>query len=189
MTGKTSKSDPRTNGGSRVPLVRHPMSDNAGADGVGVVVARVGAGLSLHYSVTGEIGRIVLPAQRASARADGLWKQTCFEAFVSDGAAYCEFNFSPSTQWAAYRFSEYRDGMAAAETPPPQIEFATAPDQIDLYTELLLDSLPLTSARPWRLGLSAVIKTSDGGTSYWALSHGEGQPDFHRACCFAMQIP
>ena len=29
-----------------------------------------------------------------------------------DGEGYYEFNFSPSGEWAAYRFSGYREGMA-----------------------------------------------------------------------------
>jgi hypothetical protein len=47
-----------------------------------------------------------VPAAVAAARTDELWRHTCFEAFVrtSPAPAYYEFNFAPSTQWAAYRF-------------------------------------------------------------------------------------
>ena len=50
-------------------------------------------------------------------RADVLWQHTCFEAFVAPAGApgYHEFNFSPSLDWAIYRFSAYREGMSPAE--------------------------------------------------------------------------
>ena len=57
--------------------------------------------------------------------SDELWQHTCFEAFVraSSGSEYYEFNFSPSTQWAVYRFTDYRNGMCvAAEVSTPPID-------------------------------------------------------------------
>ena len=46
-------------------------------------------------------------------RTDGLWRHTCFEAFICRRATgeYWEYNFSPSGAWAAYQFSGYRAGM------------------------------------------------------------------------------
>ena len=57
------------------------------------------------------------------ARTDELWRSTCFELFLrfDDDERYVEFNFSPSTRWAAYAFDGYREGMAelplAADRP------------------------------------------------------------------------
>ena len=79
----------------------------------------------LCYFVTGEISDLRFPAAVAAARTEGLWRHTCFEAFIrtSPGTAYYEFNFAPSTQWAAYRFRSYRSGMGAAtEISAPRIE-------------------------------------------------------------------
>ena len=55
------------------------------------------------------------------ARADKLWRSTCFEAFLkSDGMeAYREWNFAPSGNWAAYDFSGYREGMGQADVAAP----------------------------------------------------------------------
>src|SRR5579863_8283993 len=106
-------------------LKLHPDSLCAAAAQVEVDVARPRPGsLLLSYVVTGKIGELRLPAVVAATRTEELWRHTCFEAFVrTSGAAYYEFNFAPSTQWAAYRFSGYRSGMrVATEIGAPRIE-------------------------------------------------------------------
>ena len=66
--------------------------------------------LHLSYELTGDLAQIRIPAPQPPAAVDGLWEHTCFEVFVAvEGkASYHEFNFSPSGQWAAYAFSDYR---------------------------------------------------------------------------------
>jgi hypothetical protein len=172
-------------------LVRHPDSVGAPAMRLEVEVAVGGHGhISFRYAATGEIDGLLLPHAAEPARADGLWKHTCFEAFIgaaSDGAYY-EFNFSPSTQWAAYRFSDYRTGMSNAELAAPTIEIRS--DEASYVLEAKLDFGPLDLPReaPWRLGLSAVIEQTDGRKSFWALAHPDGKPDFHHADCFAIRL-
>src|SRR5215831_2753419 len=97
----------------RQALKLHPDSLCFAAIRIEVEVARLSAGsLLLCYFVTGRINDLRMPPVVPAARADELWRHTCFEAFVrtSSGEAYYEFNFAPSTQWAAYRFSGYRSG-------------------------------------------------------------------------------
>ena len=110
----------------RPSLRRHPDSLCLAATRIEVDVARPRAGsLLLTYVVTGKISDLRLPPVAAAARTDELWRHTCFEAFVrpSPGEAYYEFNFAPSTQWAAYRFDSYRSGMrVATEINAPRIE-------------------------------------------------------------------
>ena len=128
----------------------------------------------------------------APARSDELWQQTCFEAFVGTaaGAAYYEFNFAPSTQWAAYRFSGYRSGMrVATEISAPMIEVQSAPDRYTLQAALSLDALSgLPRDVAWRLGLAAITEDTRGGKSYWALAHPPGKPDFHHFDGFAHEL-
>jgi len=158
-----------------------------------VDVARPGAGsLVLSYVVHGDIGALRLPAVTASERGDELWRHTCFEAFVGTaaGAAYYELNFAPSTQWAAYRFSSYRDGMrVATEFSAPRIEVQSASACYTLRASLDLDGL---SALPrdagWRLGLAAITEDTGGDKSYWALAHPPGKADFHHFDCLALQF-
>ena len=38
------------------------------------------------------------------------------------------------------------------------------------------------------IGLSAVIQDADGGTTYWALAHAPGKPDFHHPDSFAFTL-
>ena len=178
----------RYNAGMRHALRLHPDLVCAAATHIDVDVARPRAGsLVLRYIVTGTISDLQLPPVTASARADELWRHTCFEAFVrpSPGAGYYEFNFAPSTQWAAYRFDSYREGMrAAAEIGAPRIEVQTAPSRYALQASVELDQLP----RPWRLGLAAVIEEGSGRKSYWALAHPPGQADFHQPDGFALEV-
>ena len=170
----------------------HPDSRSFAAARVEVAVARPRADrLVLSYSVTGKMSDVRLPPVGPAARADELWQHTCFEAFVraASGLSYYEFNFAPSTEWAAYRFDSYRSGMAAAEIGAPAIEVRSGLDSYTLQASLELDRLPdLSRQASWRLGLSALIEDHSGGMSYWALAHPPGKPDFHHADSFALEF-
>jgi hypothetical protein len=177
----------------RQSLRRHSDSRCFAAAHIEVEVVRPHAdSLALSYLVTGKMSDINMPPVRAAERSDELWRHTCFEAFVraSSGAEYYEFNFAPSTQWAAYQFSSYRSGMSVAdEISAPSIEVQSSPDRYTLQVSLELDrlsSLPRNAF--WRLGLSALIEDTSGRKSYWALVHPPGKPDFHHADCFAHEF-
>jgi len=177
----------------RQSLSLHPESRCFAAAHVEVGLARPHAGnLVLSYVVTGKMSDIRMPPVMAATRTDDLWRHTCFEAFVraSSGAEYYEFNFAPSTQWAAYRFSGYRSGMCeASEISAPQIEARSSPDRYTLQASMELDRLPdLPRAASWRLGLSALIEDTSGGKAYWALAHPPGKPDFHHLDGFALEL-
>ena len=170
----------------RCTLKRHPDTPCAAAMRIEVEVARPRAGsLVLSYTMAGKIGDLLMPSVAASARADELWRHTCFEAFVRPvpNGGYYEFNFAPSTQWAAYWFDGYRSGMRVAdEIGAPKIEVGSTPERYALQATLELGEL--SSAPRWRLGLSAVIEETNGRKSYWALAHPPGKPDFHHSDCF-----
>src|SRR5258707_10712262 len=116
----------------RQVLKLHPDSRSAAAAHVEVVVTRPRVdSLVLSYIVTGKMSDVRMPPVMAAVRSDDLWRHTCFEAFVgaSSSAEYYEFNFTPSTQWAAYRFSSYRSGMrVAAEISAPPIKVQSSTD-------------------------------------------------------------
>jgi hypothetical protein len=161
--------------------------------GIEVEVAHLRSdSLTLSYAVTGKMSDVATPAVRAPTRADELWRHTCFEAFLqaSNGPEYYEFNFAPSTQWAAYRFTSYRAGMTpAAEFTAAKIDVRSGSDSFTLRTTLELGHLSsLARVTPWRLGLSAVIEETSGHKSYWALAHPPGQPDFHHTTCFVHEF-
>ncbi len=174
----------------RRALKLHPDFPCPSVEGIEADVAQPRPGhLVLHYIVTGNIKDLRISPVTASARADELWRHTCFELFVrpSPYAAYHEFNVSPSTQWAAYQFSEYRSGMRPAiEIPAPRVAVRSDGGRLTLEVALDLSSLP--RGADWRVGLSAVIEATDGRMSYWALMHPPGQPDFHHSDCFALTL-
>jgi hypothetical protein len=166
----------------------HPDSLCAAATRIEADIARPRRGsLILSYAVSGRISDLRLPPVVTAARADELWRHTCFEAFVrpSAGPGYYEFNFSPSTQWAAYQFNGYRSGMrVATEIGAPRIEVRSTADSYTLRAALEFDGL----SSPLNIGLSAVLEETNGRKSYWALAHPPGKADFHHADCFALEL-
>lgn len=176
----------------RQTLRLHPDSSCLMVTHVEVEVARPRArSLVFAYAVTGRISDLAMPAVVTAARKDELWRHTCFEAFVgsSPDVAYYEFNFAPSTQWAAYRFSGYRAGMrVATEISRPQIAVESGRDRYILRAALELDQALLSGGAMWRIGVSAVIEEISGHQSHWALAHPPGKADFHHSDCFAIEV-
>jgi hypothetical protein len=146
--------------------------------------------LALEYTIEGEIAGLRLPEPSTARRADGLWRHTCFEAFLMQGQAYYEFNFAPSSEWAVYHFEAYRDGMSVVRpAAPPKISLTHDAQRLVLNAEADLDglSVPSESVGP-KLALSAVIEEKDGGVSYWAIVHPSDPPDFHHPDGFALLL-
>lgn len=164
-------------------LKRHPSSTPGAANRIEAEVGRsAGGALALRYRIEGDIEGLLIPTPAAPDRTDGLWQHTCFEAFVRRAEGYYEFNFSPSGQWAAYRFAGYREGMAPADIEPPTVGWNPAKAELDVSLRLPVDASGLAS-------FSAVIEEKDGAKSYWALGHPPGKPDFHHADCFVLELP
>jgi hypothetical protein len=175
----------------RLQLRPHPDTPCDAVSSIAVEIERPqGDVVVLRYALTGEIGCLAIPSAAAPIRTDELWRRTCFEAFLrpGDGEAYVEFNFAPSTQWAAYRFAGYRDGMAPAEIAAPQIEVTAGDTTLELAVRLNLAGLALPPS-PCRVALSAIIEAASGAKSYWALAHPLGRPDFHHRSSFAYELP
>jgi hypothetical protein len=142
------------------------------------------------------VSALRLPPAGKGGAADGLWQHSCFEAFaaVSGEVAYREFNFSPSGQWAAYRFGGERVRDLAAEAlhpaPPPSLRFEHSASALRLRVALPLGSLPpLKPRQALLLGLNAVIEDASGDLSYWAVRHPKPQPDFHDPGGRALRLP
>lgn len=163
-------------------LIPHPASPPVIVSAVEVDAAVVRGESLLTYRVTG--GPVFVPPAASPVRTDGLWRTTCFELFVrpAGGQGYFEFNFSPSTAWAAYRFDGYRAGMENLPVAPPRIE----PVEDGVRVVLDLGGLP---GNEWTAAITAVIEEADGTKSYWALRHPSEQPDFHHADSFALTLP
>jgi hypothetical protein len=177
----------------RQALTVHPDSLCSTVAHIEVEVMRPCAGsLLVSYLVTGRITDLRIPLAVAARRSDELWRHTCFEAFVrtSSGPAYYEFNFAPSTQWAAYWFDSYRSGMrVATEIGAPRIEVQSSRTCYRLQAALEMDQMSrLRIDGTWRIGLAAVIEDASGHKSYWAVAHPAGKADFHHSECFALEF-
>ena len=170
-------------------LVPHPDAPPGPTSEIDVSVERTEALLELHFRVRGNISDLSLPdSGEPGERRDELWKHTCFEAFLAAGeGGYIEFNFAPSGEWAAYVFTGYRAGMVNALVPKPLIYDDVGDNLYHLWVEVELAEL--ATARPLRLGLSAIIEDTSGAKTYWALKHAPGKPDFHHPDAFASEIP
>lgn len=170
----------------------HPDSRCPAVHQIEVEAARPQAGaLVLRYSVDGDIRGLVLPPVAEPARTDALWQHTCFEAFIrpEPDAAYYEFNFAPSTRWAAYRFDNYREGMRVADQIGAlSIEVESTSERFTLQVAVQCDQSFELARSTWQVGLSAVLEAVGGGKSYWALAHPPGKPDFHHADGFALEL-
>lgn len=169
-------------------LIRHPASACPPVEMCQAIVAQTGpVSLRVEYSLSGGVSALDIPALAPPARQDNLWQTTCFELFLAlEGSAYAEFNFSPSTCWAAYLFDAYRSGMRPAQGIRPVIAVERSGNRLDVAVEL--DLAPLVPDLNRALGLSAVIEEQDGGKSWWALTHPSEKPDFHLRDCFALQL-
>lgn len=170
-------------------LVPHPSTPCEFIHALAVEVQQLRAGaLRILYRLEGDIGRLSLPARQQPARADELWRHTCFEVFVRarDDEGYAEFNFAPSGRWAAYRFAGYRSGMTTMNpATSPSIVCRQSPQQLEIDVQL---GLPQSMTGQLRAALSAVLEDSQGRIFYWALAHPPGKPDFHDSAGFACTI-
>ncbi|MGH8178096.1 MAG: DOMON-like domain-containing protein [Steroidobacter sp.] len=148
--------------------------------------------LVFYYQIEGDIDRLQLPAQQRSAHTDGLWRRTCFEAFVRPRGVrnYFEFNFSPSSEWAVYRFEDYRRSMQSIECAhPPKIICRRREGELDADVDVHLGALDIPPHGELQMALAAVLEDQQGAISYWALAHPEGKPDFHHEAGFTLTLP
>jgi len=176
-----------------VTLTCHPSTPSTAVRGLTASARVGGAGkLAVRFALDADMDRIAVPHLATPARRDELWQHTCFEIFVAlpNVDAYCELNFSPSTEWAMYGFVGYRRGMSPiAVRRPPRVAVRPTRRSLVLHAVTHLEELPMpASGQTLRAGLAAVIEEADGRLTYWALTHPAALPDFHHRLGFALQV-
>jgi len=165
-------------------------------DAIRVVEARVRKRdpdtLVFQYVLRAAMPRIRVPSAQSPDREDGLWKHTCFEAFIAvvGTPGYHELNFSPSRRWALYGFSGYRQGMSPTNvTVLPTLDVRSFDDRLELDAAVRLpDMIGEQVGRTLKLALTAVVEDDSGTLSYWALKHALGKPDFHHLDGFVLEL-
>jgi hypothetical protein len=167
----------------------HPVSKTSAVESITVHISHIpGGALRLTYTLRGNLAALRIPDPQAAQRTDGLWRHTCFEAFVraAHADAYREFNFSPSGSWQAYTFNAYRQGGLPQPATDPHIISRREPGAFSLQATLAADNLPC--ATKLLCGLSAVVEDHAGSVEYWALHHPPGQADFHHPDTFVLDL-
>ena len=169
-----------------------PGEGNPAGVSIGGSIARRADALSVRYEVRGNLSELsIRPAVEPPGRRDRLWEDTCLELFLGtpDCGEYWEFDLSPAGPWNAYRFTGYREEMR--EEPA----FTSLPLAVRIGQDVLELSIELHAGKIIRAeetiqaGVAAVVKTANGGTNHWALTHPGPRPDFHRRENFALEFP
>jgi hypothetical protein len=175
----------------RAVLQPHPDAPSSLVKSIEVHVERSAGGrLWLRYYLEAALNELAVPGPSEAQRTDGLWQTTCFEMFVRvpGSSSYGEYNFSVSSQWAAYRFDSYRAGMIdlIVETAP---EIGVDASEEHIVFEAIVDLPAPWDASGIEIAFSAIIEETSGTKSYWAIAHPPGAPDFHHPDCFALTLP
>jgi hypothetical protein len=173
----------------RLELLPHP-SQKADAPRAQLHATLVinGSDLSAEFEYVNdpnESSALVIPAlhEGSPSRKDNLWQATCFELFLQPESRnnYWEINFSPRGDWNIYAFDGYREGMKN-ETRLGAVQLNELQAEEKRCVCKFNVSLLGLALRHFemRIGLTAVIQTSDGKKTYWALKHASEKPDFHK---------
>ena len=175
------------------PLIRHPHAPSHALQAVTANAERTAEGkLALSYSLAGDLARLRVPPPAPARIGWKLWRHTCCEVFIRtrSGTSYHELNFSPSGEWTTYAFTRYREGAPLHdESLNPQIAVSPGKDRLDLSALVDLGRLsPAYVRSALAIGLAVVAEDENGALSYWALRHAPGQPDFHHAESFALEL-
>ena len=153
-----------------------------------VKVDRRGDFLVLRYEMTGAIESVLMAEPEASTRRMALWETTCFECFfgVPGQDWYWEVNLSTAGHWNVFKLDNYRSGFRE------ELSIQTLSVLIDrsvcsVETELDLSLLGLEDSEI-ELSVTAVIAEKLGAVSYWAVSHGGIEADFHLRNSFVIRM-
>jgi hypothetical protein len=181
-----------------VPLLAHARDGAGPVNSLSVCGTLHASGsLTVEFQLSAELRAVrLVPTVCQPRRRHELWRHTCFELFARHGnePRYCEFNFSPSGDWAAYEFDNYRGPSRDAVQRPIEVAVQTTGlaqirlrARIDLRSAFATETVALDLAA-WRLNCAAVIESTDGSLSYWAVHHPLPQPDFHDAAGFCITL-
>jgi hypothetical protein len=162
--------------------------------------------IHLSYLLTGKFDDVFLPpVSMTPSRKDELWQTTCFEFFlaVKDQPQYWEFNMSPSGDWNVYRMDAYRRVGFREETFIEGLPFEfqrsrvagswqSEPGQNEAHAchlEAMVDLHPILQPdQLLEFGITAIIHTTDGNETYWALAHPAPFADFHLRESFILEL-
>ena len=168
-------------------LTLHPDCPPGAITEITADIVATASGARAVFVARGDVARITVPGLQPPGRFDNLWQTTCFEVFWQgvgggEGAAYREFNVSPSSRWACYDFDGFRRN---SRDGPAEVTIKLSCDTSELRLEAdIVSDLPL----PARVALNAIIRDGDGANRFWALAFAPGKPEFHSELCRAVTL-
>jgi len=167
-------------------LIAHPAALPRRVKGVQVRLRHFSNGdLFLRWRIDGAQD-VCLPEESLKVRGDDLWHTTCFEMFLDcANGTYREFNFSPSGQWAAYEFSDYRKRVGNTEIRH-DLTVEVQRGETIIAGAVRVPAHALKDGRA--ASLCAVIEESGDHKSYWSNLHGKDHPDFHDPACHVLDF-
>jgi len=171
-------------------LIPYPAPNIPAIEITGTVTRQANL-LSIHYDVYGDIRNILLPILSAPSRKNELWKATCFEFFLAAPQLpeYWEFNLSPSSEWNVYHMDAYRRIGFREEEGIHQLPFEFKQEDDSLSLDISVELTPIHQPeQSVHLGITAIIQTTDGNETYWALTHHDTQADFHQRESFIIEL-
>ena len=136
--------------------------------------------LTLEFTVTGEIKNYIFNEPCEQTRADGLWKQTCFELFIAHNTipAYYELNISSSTTWNFYRFSDYKTAMQEEKNlSEPFIHISKMQDRYRLSFEFYFYEKLIE--KELIFNLAVILLDTKGVRYFYSINRKEENVDFH----------
>lgn len=149
-------------------------------------ISRLGTSLVVHFVVLGACDEVQWPSiSQSPQRRDNLWQHTCFELFLSEpnSKEYIEYNFSPSHDWNAYQFQNYRTASKSVDCETPNFEIIFRSGSRHEYQITVPLPQPQTVSS-LNVGITTVIASKNSHMLYFALIHTGTQPDFHRRDSF-----
>jgi hypothetical protein len=177
--------------GSPLPLNPFESEDWLRAFHLEAQVWRQSGCLRIRYQLQGPIETLLLPGPAGEpCRLDGLWRGTCFEAFLAiEGLVpYWEINLSSTGDWNGYHLSGYRHNLEpelAFESLPFTSHRTTSTFQLDVGVDLG----PIgPGGLTLEVALAAVIEHRSGALSHWALAHPTERADFHHRGGFVLRL-
>ena len=138
--------------------------------------------LKIRYYIIGKLENISISKfKKDQERKFCLWEDTCFELFIKSKKqnGYWEFNFSPSTDWNAFRFIEYRKDIKE-EMQIDEIKVFRKLSESNLQVDVIIDLAKIKQLdEKLELAISAIVKDKDDKIYHFALIHNKDEPDFH----------
>ena len=147
--------------------------------------------LSIEYQLFGDLSAIsIAPPASLASRQLHLWEATCFEFFIGipGDRNYWEFNLSPSGDWNVFALDDYRQGLRN------ETAFTSLPFKVDRYPNYITLNLDVDLSeiilleQDLEMAVTTVIKSSQNELSYWAITHGGKEADFHLRDSFIIKI-